>query len=249
MKIGSLALVRCLASVRLFLLNLLDTVVREETIVPDILRDEECSSICRFLVRLLLLLLGFRAGEPHLRVAWRREHILRLRLACQLLREDLTLNVRVRADVTDGQSDALTHDFCIEVVALDFLLDLPRHEFDWVRVRPMGRLVCLSLHVALVVDQVVIIDDHCRQVLGQFVLKVCIMGISACRLRKRVASDVDNVNRLSQRQIPQTALAIDHVEGDVEFLELLKVIALVEHFRVELEKLVAREIQTLEALD
>ena len=174
-----------------------------------------------------------------------REHILCLSLTSQLLRENLALNVRIGSNIADWQSNSLAHDLSIKVVSLDILLDLPRHQFDWVRVRPMCRLVCFPFHVTLVVDQVVIIDDDCRQVLGELVFEVGIVRVASSRLCKRVTSDVNHINGLSQRQVPQTALTVHHVERDIEFLHLYKVIALVEHLRVELEKLVARQIQTL----
>ena len=113
----------------------------------------------------------------------------------------------------------------------------------------MRRLVGLALHVSLVVDQVMVINDHCGQVLGQLVLEIGVVRIASCLLRKRIACDVDYIDGPCQSQIPQTPLAINHVEGDVQLLQLLEVIALVKHLRVELEELVSGDIQTLQALD
>ena len=55
-------------------------------------------------------------------MTWWRKHILGLGLSRELLREDLTLDVSVRANVRDGESDALAHDFCVEVVTFDLFL-------------------------------------------------------------------------------------------------------------------------------
>ena len=113
----------------------------------------------------------------------------------------------------------------------------------------MRRLVGLALHVSLVVDQVMVINDHCGQVFGQLVLEIGVVSVASCLLSERVARDVDYIDGPCQRQIPQTPLAVNHVKGDVQLLQLLEVVALVEHLRVELEELVSGDIQPLQALD
>ena len=57
-------------------------------------------------------------------MAWWRKHVLGLGLSGELLGEDLTLNVSVWSNVRDGESDALAHDLCVEVVAFDLFLHL-----------------------------------------------------------------------------------------------------------------------------
>lgn len=79
----------------------------------------------------------------------------------------------------------------------------------------MCRLIGLALHVALVIDQVMVIYDHCGQVFGQFILEICVIGIASGLLCKWIASDVNHVYGPSQGQIPQTPLAVDHVKGDI----------------------------------
>ena len=113
----------------------------------------------------------------------------------------------------------------------------------------MRRLVGLALHVSLVVDQVMVINDHCGQVFGQLVLEIGVVRVASCLLSERIACDVDYIDGPCQSQIPQAPLAINHVEGDVQLLQLLEVVALVEHLRVELEELVSGDIQPLQALD
>ena len=182
-------------------------------------------------------------------MTWWRKHVLGLGLSGELLGEDLAFNVSVWSDVRDGQGDALAHDLCVEVVAFDLFLHFSGEELDRVRVRPMRRLVGFAFHVSLVVDQVMVINDHCGQVFGQLVLEIGVVGIASCLLRKRVACDVDHIDGPRQRQIPQTPLAVDHVKRDVQLLQLLEVVPLIKHLRVELEELVSGDIQTLKALD
>ena len=55
-------------------------------------------------------------------MTWWRKHVLGLGLSGELLGEDLALDVGVRANVRDGESDALAHDLCVEVVAFDLFL-------------------------------------------------------------------------------------------------------------------------------
>ena len=88
------------------------------------------------------------------------EDILCLSLFSELLGEDLAFNVGVGTNVRDWQRDSFAHDLCIQIVAFDFLLDLARHQFDWIRVWPVVRFVDFALHVALVVNQMVVIDDY-----------------------------------------------------------------------------------------
>ena len=250
--IGSLALlIGSLTPVRLLLLNLLDTVVGEKFLPAHILRDKECRPV-RLLFLLMMIgeiLLGFGARKPHLGVTRRCEHVFGLGLSGQLLGENLTLYIRIRSNVRNGQSDTFSHDFGVQVVPLDLLLHFAGEELDRVRVGPVRLLVRFALHVALVVDQVVVVDDHCGQILGQLVLQVCVAWRASGLLGERVAGDVDDVDGASERQVPQALLAVDHVERDVHLLQLLEVVALVEHLRVELEELVAGEIQPLEPLD
>ena len=75
------------------------------------------------------------------------------------------------------------------------------------------------------------------------------MWIASCWLCERVTCYIDYVDGLSHGQVPEAFLVVHHVERDVKLLKLLKVVSLVEHLRVELEELVAREIQTLQALN
>ena len=88
------------------------------------------------------------------------EDILGLCFARQLLRENLALNVGVGPDVRDRQSDAFAHDLGVQILTLDLFLHLSAHKLDWVRVRPVGRLVSLALHVAFIVDKMVIVDNY-----------------------------------------------------------------------------------------
>ena len=113
----------------------------------------------------------------------------------------------------------------------------------------MCRLVGLALHVSLVVDQVMIVNDHRGQVFGQLVLEIGVVRVASCLMSERIACDVDYIDGPRQSQIPQTPLAVNHVKGDVQLLKLLEVVALVEHLRVELKELVSGDIQTLQALN
>ena len=56
--IGCLALVSCLATVGFFFLNLLDSVVGEQFLVPDVLSNEESRALTRVLI---VCLFGFWA--------------------------------------------------------------------------------------------------------------------------------------------------------------------------------------------
>ena len=56
--IGSLALVSCLATVGFLFLNLLDSVVGEQLLVPDVLSDEESRTFSSILI---VCLFGFGA--------------------------------------------------------------------------------------------------------------------------------------------------------------------------------------------
>ena len=80
-------------------MNLLDSVVGEQFFVPDVLGDEESRTLTSILV---VSLFDFGAREAHLRVTWRREHVLGLSLSGELLGKDLALNIRVWANVRDG---------------------------------------------------------------------------------------------------------------------------------------------------
>ena len=120
-KLG--ALVRSLATVGFLLLNLLNAINWEQLLLSDVFGNKEsCASIV--LLSRLGTILWIR--ETHLVVTGWCEDILGLGLACQLRWEDLTLDVRVGTDVTDGQSDALAHDLSIQVVAFDLFLNLAR---------------------------------------------------------------------------------------------------------------------------
>ena len=87
----------------------------------------------------------------------------------------------------------------------------------------MLSLVRPPLHVALVADQVVIVDDGGRVLLAQLKLKVGIVRDATCWSRDRVACDVDHIDSLGHGQVPQIPLVIDHVERQVQFLQLLEV--------------------------
>ena len=97
--IGCLTLISSLTAIRLLFLNLLDAIVWEEFLIPNVLSDEERCTIGRILCRLLL---GFWAGEAHLQVTRWREYVLGLRFSGQLLGEDLTFDVGVWTDVRNG---------------------------------------------------------------------------------------------------------------------------------------------------
>ena len=87
----------------------------------------------------------------------------------------------------------------------------------------MLRLVRPPLHVALVTDQVVIVDDGGRMLLAQLKLKVGIVRDATSWSRNWVACDVDHIDGLGHSQVPQIPLVVDHVEGQVQFLQLLEV--------------------------
>jgi len=75
------------------------------------------------------------------------------------------------------------------------------------------RLGHLALRVALVIDQVVIVDDDSREILGKFILKTSVVRCSSCSwLSEGVTSDINNVNSLSERQVPNTSLVVNHIE-------------------------------------
>ena len=61
--------------------------------------------------------------ETHLWVTRRCKDVLRLGFARELLREDLTLNVGVGADVANRKCDALAHNLSVQILALNLLLD------------------------------------------------------------------------------------------------------------------------------
>ena len=121
MLIGSPALICRLASVRFLLLNLLDTVDWEQILVSNVFCEEERSVIVLGLLRHMSV---FRVRKAHLRVTRWSENVLRLSLFSELLRENLALDVGIGSDVRNWQGDSLAHDLGIEVVTLDFFLDL-----------------------------------------------------------------------------------------------------------------------------
>ena len=201
-------------------MNLLNTVDWEEFLLSDVFSDKEsCASI------ILLSRLGtiLWIGETHLVVTRWCEDILGLSLSSQLRWEDLTLDVRVGTDVTDGQSDALAHDLCVQVVAFNLFLNFARQQFNRIGIGPVLRLIRPSLHVALVTDQVVIVDDGGRVLLAQLELKVGIVRDATSWSRDWVACDVDHIDSLSHGQVPKVPLVVDHVERQVQFLQLLEV--------------------------
>ena len=87
----------------------------------------------------------------------------------------------------------------------------------------MLSLVRPPLHVALVADQVVIVDDGGRMLLAQLKLKVGIVRDATSWSRDWVACDVDHIDSLSHGQVPKVPLVVDHVERQVQFLQLLEV--------------------------
>jgi len=79
--------------------------------------NEEVSAVLGHLAEFFL-----GAIESHLLVIWRGKDVLGLGLLSQLTREDLALNIRVRANIRDGQCDAFTHNLRIEVVTFYLFL-------------------------------------------------------------------------------------------------------------------------------
>ena len=82
----------------------------------------------------------------------------------------------------------------------------------------MGRLVGLTAHIPLIINQVMVIYDDCRKILCQLILKLGIVCIATCRCRKRVSSDINDVDGTCLRKVQQRSLIINHVERDVELL-------------------------------
>jgi len=151
-------------------------------------------------------------------MARRRKDVLRLRLLGQLLGENLALDVGVWTDVRDGQGDSFAHDLSIQVLALDLFLLLSREEFDWVWVGPIGRLVRPLLHVALVIDQMVVVDNYSRKVFAKFELEGRVVAVVAGGCGEGVSRDVDHVDGLGHGQEPHAALVVDQVKRHVYLL-------------------------------
>ena len=145
-------------SIRLLLLNLFDALVA----ISDIFGDEEGSF---FMLLGHLHVSSSWVDEPHLWMTRWCEHFLCLCLFGELSWENLTLNVSIRTDVGNLQWDTLSHDFSVQVVTLDLLLDFSWKQFDWVRIRPLTGLIGLSLSVAFIINQVLVIYHHCWQIL------------------------------------------------------------------------------------
>lgn len=76
----------------------------------------------------------------------RSEHLLVLRLFRQFWWEDLTLDVAIRSDVRNGESDTLVHHLCVEILSLDFLLSLPGQELDRIGVWESRNTLLLIWH-------------------------------------------------------------------------------------------------------
>ena len=83
----------------------------------------------------------------------------------------------------------------------------------------------------------------------QLVLKSCVIKISARGLSEWISCDIHNVDGLGHREVPHAAFIVDHVERHVNFLKVQEIVSLVEHFRVKLEELVARQIESFEILN
>lgn len=82
----------------------------------------------------------------------------------------------------------------------------------------MCLLVCFALHVAFIVDKVMIVDDHGRQVLCQLVLKISVVRVASDLLSEGITSDVYHVDGSGQRQVPKTFLTVNHIEGNIKLL-------------------------------
>lgn len=215
--------------------------------MAHIFGDEETRAIICLLSLQCAFLLG--ACEAHLMMARWSENILSLRLFRELLREDLALDVSVWSDIAYRQSDTLSHDFCIQVLTLDLLLNLARQKLDRVWIRIVVRLVCLSFDVAFVINKMEIVDDDCREVFLELILESSVGFLRSGWHRQGVTCDVHDIDRSCLGDVPEVTLVVHHVEGDVELLQLVEVVVLVEHLRMELEEFVASQIQTLQAAD
>ena len=63
-----------------------------------------------------------------------------------------------------------------------------------------------------------VINDDGREILCQFILKLGVVCIASSRGRKRVSSDVDDIDGTCLRKVEQRSLVINHVERDIELL-------------------------------
>ena len=238
----------CFATIRLLLLNLLDAIDRQHSLVGTyIFGDEEARSvICASRLNFVVVL---GTGKAHLWVARRSENIFCLGFFCQLLRENFAFNVRIWANVTNWESYTFTHDFRIQVFALDLFLNLARHQLDRVRIWPVVRSIGLPLGVAFIINQMMVVDDDCRQIFLQLVLESCVYFLITAGHCKRVARDVDYVYRSHLCQVPQVTFVVDHVERYVKFLQLREVFIHVKHLTMELEEFVAGQIEAFKSLN
>jgi hypothetical protein len=90
--------------------------------LKDVLCDEELVVSAWWRRHGVFVLATLRFKETHLLVVGWSENILLLGISCQFPWEDLLLDVSVGADFRNLQSHTLIHHFCIQVLALDFLV-------------------------------------------------------------------------------------------------------------------------------
>ena len=253
LRIGLLRLLLMLIfiCIRFLRFLFLDLIIGEE-IVSYVFCDEKVLLLFLFLFRFLRfvrhVVLVWR--KSHLRMTRWRENFFRLCLFGELFWEDFAFNICVGSYITDGQRNTLVHLLCIQIVSLDFFLNLSWHELDWVRIRQMLLRVVFRwlFQVALIIHQMLIVDDNRRQIFGQFNLEICIASaLSDWSHRSRckgISCNVDRVHGASHRDKPHIVLVFDHVKREVEFLQLGEIFEWVQEFRMEGEEFVPRKIES-----
>ena len=107
----------------------------------------------------------------------------------------------------------------------------------------------VALWVAFIIDQVLVIDNHGRQVLLQFELETCIIRCASWGLSEGITSYIDHIDALSKSQEPQVTLSVNDIEWKIELLQLHEIIVLVKHLRVELSKSIPAQIQSFQPFD
>ena len=76
----------------------------------------------------------------------------------------------------------------------------------------------MALDIALVIDEVVVIDDCGGVALGKLELKSSVERVLTRGDGEGVASDVDHVDSLGKGQVPKVSFVVDHVKRDVKLL-------------------------------